>query len=267
MRQILLHPGFHKTGTSSANHFLWVNRAALAPYFDLRMFRHFKAISTLCATFSKSQDPMDFLEFVELMDASFKENPLNSDRDALISCKGFCGHLPGTPGVHSYESVPILMTYLAGYLADRYPDAQVKVVFTTRGPKDWLFSVYRQQLRGHRLMLDFEEFAHTYKAAADLRSIIDRTAAVLAPLPVMFMPLEDAAKHPLGPGGAIVDLMKVPASVKATLSPVGVDNAGPTENIWAKFLAHNRSTAPDHQVAKLKQAIATEISLGGWKKI
>tara|TARA_R110002051_G_scaffold137753_2_gene210245 strand:+ start:995 stop:1174 length:180 start_codon:yes stop_codon:yes gene_type:complete len=32
MRQILLHTGFHKSGTSSTPHFLWANRKARARF-------------------------------------------------------------------------------------------------------------------------------------------------------------------------------------------------------------------------------------------
>ena len=267
MRQILLHPGFHKTGTSSAHHFLWVNRDALAPYFDLRMFRHLKEVSALCAQVSKTRDPLEMMDIVELLDQSFATHPVNKDRDLLISCKGFCGHLPCNPTVPTYESVPMLMTVLAGYLADRFPDAQVKVIFTTRDRDSWLFSMYRQQLRGHRLMLDFDEFANTYIKASDLLGIVNETAEALAPLPVMFMSMEDAVTHPKGPGGALVDQMNVPAKVKAKLLPVGTDNEGPDSNLWHAFLAHNRSTEPDRQVHQLKNLLAQNAGLGGWKKI
>ena len=59
MRQILLHPGFHKTGTSSMQHFLWINREVLEPYFDLRMFRHMKPVVRLASLFSRTNNPLD----------------------------------------------------------------------------------------------------------------------------------------------------------------------------------------------------------------
>lgn len=266
MRQILLHPGFHKTGTSSVQHFLWHNREKLTPYFDLRMFRHMKSVAATCAKYSASLDPLDLLDLVPQLDESFTLFPANKNRDMLVSCKGFCGHLPCNSAVKDYRSVPVLITYLAGYLAERFPDAQVKILFTTRNAQDWLFSMYRQQLKAHRLAEDFATFSKLYAAAADLNAVINDVAVALTPLPVMYMPLEDMIRHPLGPGAAVVDQMSVPAAVKQTLEPVGIGNAGPDEAIWKHYLELNRSHQPDQRVASQKNEMADAAGIGGWKK-
>ena len=267
MRQILLHPGFHKTGASSIQHFLWHNRETLAPYFDLRMFRHMKPVAATCARYSATQQPLDLLDLVDQLDASFQLFPTSESRDMLISCKGFCGQFPCTPIVPDYSAVPVLLTNLAGYLAERFPDAQVKVLFTTRDAQDWLFSMYRQQLRSRRLTDSFEQFAATYANAADLTAIINEVAKALHPLPVMFMPLEDMIKHPLGPGAAVTDQMRVPQAVCKTLHPVGQDIEGPSEAIWKMYLELNQSTYPDRHVATQKAAIEDAAGLGQWKPV
>ncbi len=265
MRQILLHPGFHKTGTSSIQHFLWINRETLEPHFDLRMFRHMKPVARLAALFSRTANPLDLVDMVGLLDDVFDEFPVREDRDLLISCEGLAGHLPGWPGVRDYSAVPTLMTYIAGYLAERFPDAQVKLIFTTRNAHDWLYSAYRHHLRGHRLTLDFKSFDAAFRSAADLDRVIREVAEVLAPLPVMFMPMKDALSHPLGPGAALVDQMNVPADVRAALTPVGKGNEGPSDQLWEQFLRLNRSELPDKVVAEKKTALAQSAALGGWK--
>lgn len=267
MRQIILHPGFHKTGTSAMQHFLWHNRDALAPYLDLRMFRHFKPVAASCAKYSATSDPLDLLDLVAQLDEAFLLFPTNDARDLLISCKGFCGHLPCNPSVQDYSAVPVLMTYLAGYLSERFPDAQVNVMFTTRDAEEWLFSMYRQQLRSHRLMDDFDTFVQTYTGAADLMKVVTDVAGALDPLPVMVLPIEDATRHPLGPGAALVDQMSVPAAVRKQLHPVGRDNEGPDPSIWQMYLELNRSAHPDRHVAAPKKAIAEAAGLGGWGKV
>ncbi len=267
MRQILLHPGFHKTGTSAIQHFLWHNREALAPSFDLRMFRHMKPVAATCTRYSATQDPLDLIDLVSQLDESFLLFPTSKSKDMLISCKGFCGHLPCNPMVPDYSAAPVLLTYLAGYLSDRFPDAQVKVLFTTRDPQDWLFSMYRQQLKSHRLTDDFDTFAKTYANAADLNTVIGQVAAALDPLPVMFMPLEDMLRHPLGPGAAVVDQMDVPLDVRQNLHPVGRDGEGPDQAIWQMYLDLNRSGHPDSHIASQKKAIEQAAGLGGWKPV
>lgn len=267
MRQILLHPGFHKTGTSSVQHFLWINRETLEPYFDLRMFRHMKPVVRLAALFSRTSNPLDLVDMVSLLDDVFDEFPVRSDKDLLISCEGLAGHLPGWPNVKDYSAVPTLMTYVAGYLVEKFPDAQVKVIFTTRNSHDWLYSAYRHHLRGHRLTLDFKSFDAAFKSAANLDAVVAEVAEVLAPLPVMFMPMVEALRHPLGPGAALVDQMNVPDAIRANLNPVGKGNEGPSDALWDKFLTLNRSTLPDRAVIDQKTALAQSSELGGWKPV
>lgn len=267
MRQILLHPGFHKTGTSSMQHFLWINRETLAPYFELRMLRHLKPVVKLAALYSRGDNPLALVDMVDLLDAAFHEFPVRTDRDLLISCEGLCGHLPGWPNVKDYGAVPTLMTYLAGYLTDRFPDAQVKILFTTRNSYDWLFSAYRHHLKGQRLTMSFDEFQVTFGDAADLNAIIQEVSDALAPLPVSVMSMADALRHPLGPGAALVDQMAVPQAVRDTLIPVGKGNEGPDDALWAQFLKLNRSNLPDTAVKDQKTALADAAALGGWKSL
>jgi len=267
MRQILLHPGFHKTGTSSMQHFLWINREALEPYFDLRMLRHLKPVVQLCTLFSRKQNPLTLVDMVDLLDEVFSEFPVRDDRDLLISCEGLAGHLPGWPNVRDYSAVPTLMAYLAGYFADRFPDAQVKVLFTTRSSNEWLYSAYRHHLRGQRMTLDFKEFEAQFGAAANLDKVIAEVAETLAPLPVLFMPMSDALRHPRGPGAALVDQMNVPQVVRDSLQVVGKGNEGPSDALWEQFLKLNRSTLPDRTVVNQKKALAEAAALGGWKAV
>lgn len=265
MRQILLHPGFHKTGTSSIQHYLWLNRETLAPYFDLRMFRHMKSVVRAAALFSRTQSPLDLVDMVGLLDAVFEEHPVSPDKDLLISCEGLGGQLPGSPNVKDYGAMPTLITYLCGYLAERFPDAQVKIIFTTRGADDWLYSAYRQHLRGQRLTLDYKAFSARYQSAAQFDPIMSQVALAVEPLPVMQLPMEQAVLHPLGPGAMIVEQMNVPAALRASLLPVGRGNKGPGEKLWQEFLRTNRADYSDQIVAERKMVLAKAASLGGWK--
>ncbi len=265
MRQILLHPGFHKTGTSSIQHFLWVNREALEPYFDLRMFRHRKPVVRLASLFSRTHSPLDLVDMVGLLDDVFDEFPVRDDRDLLISCEGLAGQLPGSPQVQDYEATQILMTYVTGYLATKFPDAQVKLIFTTRDADDWLFSCYRHHLRGHRMTLDYKSYAAAFRSASNLMAVVTQAAEGIAPVPVLFVPFEDAIRHPMGPGAVLVDQMSVPDNVRAGLTPVGIGNKGPDEELWTKFLTLNRSNLPDRVIANQKNELAEAANLGGWK--
>ena len=264
MTRILLHPGFHKTGTSSIQHFLWSNRQALAPHLAIVLLRHLKPVVRMACRFSRFQNPIDLIDLVPALDAAMQDAAIAPRQDIVISCEGLLGHLPGWPGVDSYDAAPALMAYYTGYLQDRFPGADLQIVLTTRDAAGWLFSAYRHHLRGQRLTLTFDEFAARYETAADLNAVADAVAAAVD-VPVMTVDLADMRDFPGGPGGAICDLMDLPEATFARLKPVGRGNAGPEAALWRQFLDLNRSALADRAVQAEKARLAQNIDLGGWR--
>ncbi|MFZ3582917.1 hypothetical protein ACOI1H_12180 [Loktanella sp. DJP18] len=264
MTRILLHPGFHKTGTSSIQHFLWLNRDALAPYVAPVMLRHLKPVVRMACRFSRFRNPIDLIDIVPALDQAVQEAALRPGQDIVVSCEGLLGHLPGWPGVATYGSAPTLIACYAGYFQDRYPGADLRVVLTTRDAAGWLFSAYRHHLRGQRLTMTADDFATTYAAAADLEGMAVAVAAVID-TPLSTVDLSDMQGLPGGPGGAICDLMDLPATTVAALKPVGPGNAGPSEGLWRQFLDLNRSTLSDRAVQAEKTRLAQNADLGGWR--
>ncbi len=267
MTDILLHPGFHKTGTSSIQHFLWVNRNALSGHIALIMLRHLKPVVRMTCRFSRHSNPIDLLDVVPAMDAALKEAALRPGQGLIVSCEGLLGHLPGWPGVATYAAAPTLVNYLTGYFQDRYPDAHLRIILTTRDADSWLFSAYRHHLRGQRMTLSPAEFATRYAAAADLNAAVAQIAAAVKDIPIITLSLDDMHDHPLGPGGAICDLLDLPKTVSAALAPVGQGNAGPDEGLWQQFLDLNRSQLIDRTVQDEKVRLAQATDLGGWRTV
>ena len=266
MTEILLHPGFHKTGTSSIQHFLWLNRATLDAYFTSVMLRHLKPVVQMACRFSRSQNPADLLDMVPALDAALAEAAVRPGQNLLISCEGLLGHLPGWPDVDTYAAAPTLIAYLTGYFQDRYPGAHLRVILTTRDAESWLFSAYRHHLRGQRLTQSAAAFASTYAKAADLTGMAAVMAEAVGDVPVFTLPLSDLQSYPLGPGGAFCDLMQVPADVRSDLVAVGQGNTGPDQTLWEQFLALNRGPLGDAAVRDEKARLAQAVDLGGWRR-
>ena len=266
MQQILLHPGFHRTGTSSMQHFLWLNRDVLSPVVTVRLTRHFKALAQHCARYANSTNPLDLTDLIGALDAGFAADPVPRDRNLILSSEAFCGDIPGHGAIKTYGAAPALITYIAGYLQDRFPDAQVRVVLTTRSPDEWLFSAYRHVLRRKRLTLSHQAFAKTYADAANLDAIVADVAAAVDPLETLYLPLDHAVTHPLGPGGALLQQMPIPEEMWSQLQPVGVGAEGASQHLWSEFLAMNRSDLPDDLLSTQKEAMAEAAQLGHWQK-
>ncbi|MEJ6397363.1 hypothetical protein [Yoonia sp. 208BN28-4] len=266
MQQVLLHPGFHRTGTSSMQHFLWRNHEVLAPHVSLMMLRHMKPVIRQCGKFSLTRDPLDLLELAEMLDTAFAENPVPDGRHLIMSAEGLCGQMPGRSGVPDYSAAPMLVQYLTGYLTEKFPQANTRVIMSTRAPDEWLESVYLYQLRMTRLTMDSDAFADTYRAASDLDGVMEQIADLVDPIDVLFLPLSDATRHPKGPGCALLDQIAVPDTLRAALIPVGRGNEKPDDYTRQRFLDLNRSDLTDAEVAGLKTTIAEQANLGGWKK-
>lgn len=266
MQQILLHPGFHRTGTSSIQHMLWMNRDLLAPHLTVRLTRHFKPLGQACARFAVSRNPLDLTDLIGALDQGFAEHPVPRNRDLVISSETLCGDMPGLHGITDYSAAPALVAYVTGYLQDRFPDATVRVILTTRGKQDWLFSAYRHALRRARLRLTADEFAETYAQAADFDTIVADVAEAIAPLETLYLPLDHALTNSAGPGAALLDQMPLPDDLRANLVPVGIGAAGAAPHLWGQFLALNRSDQPDEAVRAQKETLAEAAKLGHWQK-
>ncbi len=265
MRQILLHPGFHRTGTSSIQHFLWLNRDVLSPHLTIRLNRHFKPLAHRCHRYAQSQNPLDLTELISALDQGFAENPVPTDRDLIISSEGLCGDIPGHQDIQDYSAAPALITYISGYLAERFPDATVRVLLTTREPKSWLSSAYRHVLRRNRITMPEEDFVAQYAQAGAFDQIIAEVAEAISPIETLYLPLELAQTAYLGPGGAVLDQIGIPDHLWKALKPVGIGAQGAAPHIWGQFLAMNRSDRSDEEVTAQKEDMAEAAKLGHWR--
>lgn len=229
------------------------------------MLRHLKPVVKRCQSFSATQNPLILAELVETMDEALALGPPQPGADLLISSEGLSGHCPGWPGIDSYDAAPVTAAFLAGYLAERYPSAEISLVYTTRAAEAWAHSAWRHHLAGYRLKADWPEFRDRL-SAVDLEAVVTGIAQELAPLPVYALSLEEAQAHPLGPGGAILELAELPEEIWARLRPVPPANSGPSESLAAELRALNLSRLTDAEVQARKAALLRAAGVGGWQR-
>lgn len=262
-RRVLIHPGFHKTGTSTTQHFLWRNKSRIESRAHLFMLRHLKPVASLALRFSKTGNPLVLLDMSEALDQIFADVP-EDGRDILISCEGLSGHLPGWPGVVDYSAAPVILSYLVGFLSNRFATDDVQVTLSTRDPIHWLWSAYRHHLRGHRMVLDWPAFQAQYAGAADFAPIVAAMASDLRRAPTL-LPLEQAQTHPQGPGGALLASFDWPDPLDGweTVAP---GNLGPDDDLWPEFLRLNRSDLTDDALKAEKDRLSKQAGLAGWTR-
>ena len=158
-----------------------------------------------------------------------------------------------------------MITYLTGYLQERFPDAQIRVILTTRDPDEWLFSAYRHVLRRSRVTLTREEFAEQYRDVSNFDEILQNIAEAIDPMELLYLPLGHAMQNPLGPGAGLLDQVTIPDAIRESLTPVGIGAKGAEPHLWGQFLAMNRADVPDDQVKTQKEQMAEAAKLGHWR--
>lgn len=255
--RILLHPGFHKTGTSSAQHFLWVNRETLARNgIDLRLLRHLREPARLAMRLHR--DPAALFDLPRAMEWATEgiEGPM-----AILSCEGLAGHMPGYKDLTQYDTAPASIALIANWLQDRF-NAEVITVLTLRPRGSWLGSAWRHHLRGQRLTEDEHSFRKRLRDGGDLAAAADAIEKALH-TPVIRLGWGKLTRHPMGPGGAILEQLCPRLDGLQTPPPA---NQSPDDALCQQFLDLNRSALDDATVIAEKERLAQQAGLTGWPR-
>ncbi len=253
MKQVLIHAGFHKTGTTSVQKTLIHNRKTLRRHYQIFTRRNMPGPCEAARAYSISRTPADLLIFSSEMAELFSRIDAGDPRPALLSSEDLSGHMPGRYGLNTYAAAPLLMKAICHTATQAY-DAPIELtfLFTTRNPEPWLRSCYAQHLRAIRLTQDFDSYRASHAASADLANIVARTRLAVAPHKLHATPLESLGDRPLGPLAALLDVLETPRRVRRRIEPLPPANISPPQELLAAYLETNRSTLDDDTVAQAK---------------
>jgi len=265
-RRILIYPGFHQTGSRAVDRLFWENRARLAPNLCVLQHRHLEEPARMCERLSAGGNPLLLSDLVgELETVLAAHGPGRGDgRDIIISCARLSGHCPGFGEVMDYSTAPFTATVLAGYFAETQPEAEVMVVYTTREAKDWLWRAWLAGLAAQRLTDDFDEWSAKMAPVADFSAVVTDIAGAVRPAQVFAIPVEEAARHPQGPGGSILELLPLPDDVRAALAPSHDDFPMPDEALSRELLWLNRSNLGPGVLRTHKAKMLKKAGLDHW---
>lgn len=255
---VLVHAGFHKTGTSSLQSFLTENREALNGHFQFFGKADFVGLGARARRYGQRPYPWRMRHFRRGLRKFLATLP--DDRRIVLSRETFSGIMPGhrrlLGPVRSYRPAAAnLAQVIAAELRFRY-GAEVKIAFlyTLRDRPSWLRSVYGHILRSIRLRLDFAAFKHQI-SGPDLEQECASIRSRLGGIPVLETWLADHEHDPFGPAQKVLDIMGVDAITQAGLSPVGRKNPGHTDVILEEFLTLNRAIRNKTALRSAKEAI------------
>lgn len=250
-RHVLIHPGFHKTGTSTLQRNLLDQSARLAP--RLRMMLNDDMIEATQLARKFSVHPHDHVldEFSDAIAEVFGRLDAGDDRPLLISSEALIGHLPGRKRVDGYDAAPPLLARTVTALRARIGDSvPVTVWFTTRDAEPWKKSAYYQNLRQERLRETFAEHSSKLDRAARLEVFVARTRAMIGEMAhVASTRIEGCTEHPLGPLGPALDILDVKND---DLDPIRDHNVQPPDGA-AELLRLNLSDLSDAELTIAKR--------------
>lgn len=259
MRRIIIHAGFHKTGTTNLQQTLRANRAALRPEIRLVLRPGMKALCEAARAYSLTREEYD-LGLVKYEAALLVES-LQTEQatTAIISSEDLSGHMPGRHGLHGYGATPHIMRAIWVAFKTAAPDTALSFFFTTRTQDAWLRSCYAQHLRAYRMTWDEADYLKRLRASADHIRIVDLIKRELPEVPMYHAALEDHCDRPLGIAEALLDALDISANRRDGFVRSDTRNAALSPALLDELLTLNRSDLDAPSLRAAKRALIDEV--------
>ena len=263
--KLLIHPGFHKTGTSSLQRGAMARMDVLGARMRLVIRDDLTDCVAAARLFSLNASTKQRRRFADGFGQALAALDPEDPRPVLITAEDLSGWPPGRHGVPAYDAAPVLMAAALDRIGALFGSAaDVTVWYTTRAPAAWQRSMYWQNLRASRLTDDFDSYDARWQRGAQLRDIVEQVRHALGrQARVVSTPLEDSRAHPLGHLKAALDLLGLPDD---GLDAIPVENVRPRA-ADAELLALNRSDLSDTELAEAKRALMRKLRLSGQMRV
>lgn len=240
---ILIHAGFHKTGTTTIQKTLRANRAALRPHALLALRRDLEPLLHAARAHSAYGDPLSLAKFTLRAEAFVNALPGLKKRGLILSSEELSGHLPGRGGLPDYRAAPVLMGELAAAFQRRYDTPDLTFVFTTRAADSWLTSAYWEQVKSSNQSLSLAHFRAKYATAANFDPILADIRNAIAPARLLHYSLEESRDTPLGPATPLLQRLDLPDTTFTALTPTKAANTRLPQDALDTLLALNQTHA------------------------
>lgn len=266
MTRVIVHAGFHKTGTSSLQIYLARHRAAFKPWFDYYGQADFEQAGARARVYAQRRFRWRLHAFRKALRRFLAAIP---DCETLVlSRENFSGAMPGHRDwrgrsvMDFHTAAEPLLRVVGSELRRRFgPDVQIELLFTTRDRERWIRSVYGHLLRSIHLTETFDDFRARFPDLPELESEARRISRAVR-LPVHTRAVEDIGARRAGPALAVLELAGVPEEAWAALAPAARANAGQSQALEAAFLALNRSGKSKAELKRIKDRMIAEAGAG-----
>lgn len=229
-RRVVIHIGFHKTGTTTTQEVFRSNAKRLEPEVRiiLRSDMSYAIWAARRAGASSLHRGMFRYLFRKLFKRVLRSGGGPADpRPVLVSCETLAGVMPGLHDKWSYAAAPLLAADALEAVHQVYGEnVSATIVCTVRSPETWTHSSWQHLRNKGKTQLDLA--AHTAMLGGQLDTVAwaQRVENAVAPTPVRVLALEEMTKLPLFAAGPMLDLAGVDSAVISSLSAVNAQNVG-----------------------------------------
>lgn len=250
--RVLIHFGFHKTGTSSAERTLLANKAALEDALIIVGRKTWPKVSGSAKSYSQNRRSDSLATLTRLAGRRMTQMDLGQ-RCLLISNVDLSGRLPGFPKIRDYGAVADIMQAMLDAVRQALgPATPVEFIASTRDRAGWIKSLYWQNLKVRRLTEDFDAFATRMQNFPTFETTLDGLRQRFPEVPLHVTDLESGKSDPLGPAGPLLQKAGVSPSRRASLAPTPPRKVSPDDDMQNQFLEINRSELSDTEVDRIK---------------
>lgn len=192
MKQLVLHLGFQKTGSTSIQALLDMNRARLE---DLDLYVYgpdtMPARSpALSAIRNPTPQALAIAKYVFM--GIFREMLESQNETAIFSDENILGRVLYTQSGHFLEWAELLLPIIASAMPD---NIEARIVFYTRDQDKWLKSLYGQAVKRAGEKRGFKAWRDGRPLRTEWHYMRDRLASAACGIPVQFVSMEkDLAK-------------------------------------------------------------------------
>lgn len=254
MTRILVHGGFHKTGTTSLQDYLDLHRTALAPELAICLRQDMPGLAQATHAYSRRLTLLSRLALRTTLREGL--SALEPAPARVISWEGLFGMMPGQRRkdrrmVTGYaETGPAMARDLDRLLTRRFGrEAEITYLLTTRAGEAWVKSLWHHHLRNTRMTEDYESFRAHFGTTPDLARDAALIQEALTHRHVHVVPLEEVAGDPAGPARAVFDIL----GLAPALPPARRSHAAVSADLHLEFLALNRRIADKAELQKTKR--------------
>lgn len=250
--RIIVHAGFHRTGTTSLQQWLRKNRALLEPHVAFYLREDFEKLHQAGMGFGRKPTAWRLKQFRQRLDRLLGNIP--DHPQIVLSSEQFSGAKPGYRRlmglpILSYRRVaaPLAETIVEA-LRQRFGEAaSLTFLYTLRAPQPWLKSVHAHLASATHLTLDVDDFIARHAPFADLEAEAAEVARAIAPVRLETRWLEDIAHAPTGPASALLDLLDLPEGLGERFTAARPMAVSPDDREVQLLIDRNREGG-DHKV-------------------